>query len=143
MRCEVIIDRDTEERAVIYAKERTQRINEIERFISKDVADIVGYRGKSAVMLSPDEVYCFSVEGGYVWAVMEKERLLVRMRLYELEQVLGEEFMKINQSAIVNVRQIARFDAHITGSLAVVLKNGYRDFISRRQMKSVKERIKF
>ena len=49
--------------------------------------------------------------------------------------------MKINQSCLVRVDKIKRFHSSIGGSLMVTLEGGYRDYISRRQLKIVKERI--
>ena len=50
-------------------------------------------------------------------------------------------FVKINQSCIVNVNKIERFDTSVSGTLKVSLKNGYTDYVSRRQLKPIKERI--
>ena len=143
MRCKIIIDKASEERVEIYAKERTPVIEQIERLCAADACELVGYSGGSIVPLDATEVYAFVADEGGAVAITEGERLAVKMRLYELSDMLGESFLKINQSVIVNVRKIARFEAHISGSMAVILKNGYRDFISRRQLKFVKERIGF
>ena len=61
--------------------------------------------------------------------------------MVELEESLPDNFLKINKSCIANIDKIKSFDATITGTLAVNFKNGYRDYVSRRRMKSVKERL--
>jgi len=38
---------------------------------------------------------------------------------------------------------IKKFDVSFGGALTVIFKNGYTDYVSRRQMKIVKERIGF
>ena len=53
----------------------------------------------------------------------------------------GSDFVKLNQSCIVNIKKIECFDASLGGALKVTLKNGYRDYVSRRQLKAVKERL--
>ena len=83
------------------------------------------------------------MEDGKVFAVTEREKLQVQKRLYRIEEMLDARFVKINQSCIVNVGCIERFEATFGGSLLVILKNGYKDYVSRRQMKTVKERIGF
>ncbi len=143
MRCDVIIDKECEERVQIYAKERGALVEEIERLCSTDSRELVGYSDGSIVPLDIAEVYAFVADEGGAVAITESERLAVKMRLYELADMLGDRFLKINQSVMVNVKKIARFEAHISGSMAVILKNGYRDFVSRRQLKFVKERIGF
>jgi DNA-binding LytR/AlgR family response regulator len=61
--------------------------------------------------------------------------------MYTVEEQLGGRFVKINQSCTVNVDKIERFDVSIGGALRVTLKNGFRDHVSRRQLKAVKERM--
>jgi hypothetical protein len=69
------------------------------------------------------------------------ETLQLKQRLYEIEKVLPETFVKINQSCLCNIRKISKFGASLGGSLTVILKNGYKDYVSRRQIKAVKERF--
>ena len=63
------------------------------------------------------------------------------LRLWQLEELLGEEFLKINQSCLANVSRIKRFRASFGGSLLVSFACGYEDYVSRRQLKQVKERM--
>ena len=76
-----------------------------------------------------------------IYALTKDEKYKLKQRLYVLEEMLNRDFIKINQSCIVNVKKIQRFDASFSGAMSVVLKNGYKDYISRRQLKNVKERI--
>ena len=69
------------------------------------------------------------------------EKFEIKTRLYVIEEKLPENFIKINQSCIANINQIERFDASISGTLKIRFKNGYTDYVSRRQLKNVKERI--
>ena len=55
--------------------------------------------------------------------------------------MMSEDFLKINQSCIVSIDRIERFDVTPGGALTVIMKNGYKDYVSRRQMKAVKERL--
>ena len=50
-------------------------------------------------------------------------------------------FIKINQSCLANKKKIKKFEYTIGGSLRVVFKNGYIDYIARRELKNVKERM--
>ena len=143
MKFRLIIDREREEEVVVYAHERTPLVCRIEELTAENTEELLGYSGKSIVRLSPEQVFAFATEEGRVVAITEKEKLCVSLRLYQLEKMLGDGFVKINQSCLVNVSRIDRFEATIGASLMVVLKNGYRDYVSRRQMKTVKERIGF
>ena len=142
MKFRLIIDREREEEVVVYAHEKTPLVCRIEE-LAAESEELLGYSGKSIVKLTPTKVFAFATEDGKVVAFTEKEKLYVNLRLYQLEKMLGSEFVKINQSCLVNVSKIERFEATIGASLMVVLKNGYRDYVSRRQVKFVKERMGF
>ena len=141
MKCRTVIDKDREEEVVIYVHEKSALSSEIEDFVMLRSLELLGYKDKNIVRLALSEVYCFTVEENKVFALTEKERLQLKQRLYLLEEMLDDSFVKINQSCIVSVRKIKRFDTSITGTLVVELKNGYKDYVSRRQLKKVKERI--
>ncbi|MBR5774470.1 MAG: LytTR family transcriptional regulator DNA-binding domain-containing protein [Clostridia bacterium] len=141
MKFTFIIDDSRHEECVIYARERTPLIDEIERLVSEDGLELVGYKDSSIIKLNPSDVYCFVVDSGKTYALTDEGRLVIKNRLYQLEQVLNEGFVKINQSCIANVKKIQRFDVTFSGTLSVVFKNGYVDYVSRRQMKNVRERL--
>lgn len=141
MKCRVIIDKEREQEVIIYAHERTRQVEEIEHLIRNCDFELTGYRGKNTVMLNPLQVCCFTVEDNKVYALTDNEKLQLKVRLYQLEEELGDSFVKINQSCIGNIKMIDRFDASISGTLLVKFKNGHTDYVSRRQLKTVKERL--
>ena len=59
----------------------------------------------------------------------------------ELEEKLPLDFVKINQSCLANIKKIERFSASVGGSLKVIFKNGHTDYVSRRQLRTVKEKL--
>lgn len=141
MKCKVVIGTDNEEMVVVYARERTKFVDDIENFVLENSLELVGYKEKSAIILNPHNVYCFVIEDGKTYAVTKDDKFLLKIRLYQVEEILTENFVKVNQSCIANVKKIDRFDATPYGSLNVVFKNGYIDYVSRRQLKIVKERL--
>ncbi len=141
MKCTVIIDKSREQEIVIYAHEQSELIRKIEALSKEESAQLVGYNERETVLIDNGEVYCFFVEGGKVFALCEGEKFRLKARLYQIEERLPLDFVKINQSCIANLNKIARFDTSISGTLKVVFKNGYTDYVSRRQLKQVKERL--
>ena len=121
MKYTIIIDKNREEEVIVYAKEKSELTDEIERLVSDNNLGFKGYNK--------------------IFAITEKEKLRLKCRLYQLEEVLPEYFVKINQSCMANIRKIARFDTSVSGTLLIKFKNGYKDYVSRRQMKAVKERF--
>ena len=143
MKVSTVIDPACEEEVIIYAHERTPLVAEIEALASEKCEELIGYAEGQIVPLRVADVTCFCVEDGKLYAITGAEKLRLRMRLYQLKPLLDASFVKINQSAIANIKFICRFEASIGGALRVVFQNGYRDYVSRRQLKSVKERIGF
>ena len=132
MKIKVVIDKNLDEDIVVYAKERNELVDKIERLL-KGEDNIVAKRDRTLYNLDFSDIVCFTAENNKVFAHAEK--------IYELEEILPDNFLKINKSCIANIEKIKSFDATITGTLAVNFKNGYRDYVSRRRMKYVKERL--
>ena len=143
MKLTVIIDEERDEEIVLYLKEHKPLEERIRGILGVEEPELIGYDERGAVRLDPASVSCFSVELGRTVAVVGEKRYRIDKRLYELSALLDGTFIKINQSCIANIKMIERFDASLGGSLIVIFKDGNRDYISRRQLKSVKERIGF
>ncbi len=145
MKCRTVVDKEREEEVVIYTKGENPLVKEIESLVNGKNVEFLGYKDADIVKIQPSEVYCFSVVDTKVCAILERETFTLKQRLYAVEEMLkgNKDFVKINQSCLANIKKIERFDTSLSGTLVVKFKNGYKDYVSRRQMKIVKERIGF
>lgn len=141
MKINVFIDKNREEEIQIFAHEKTALIEKIEELVSDFSTEITAYGNKEIVRLNLVDVYCFITESNKLFAITENEKLLVKSRLYSIEEKLSRDFIKINKSCIANIKKIDRFNASISGTLEVKFKNGYTEYVSRRSIKAVKERL--
>lgn len=141
MNCKVFIDKKHEEEVLIYAHEETPLVTAIRQLAEEDAFVLTGSNEQETVRLRPAEVHCFITENNKVYALTATQKWQLKCRLYQVEAQLSEQFVKVNQSCIANVRAIERFDAAFSGALRVRFKNGYSDFVSRRCLKNVKERL--
>ena len=141
MKCRIFIDKEHEEEILIYAHEKTHLVEQIEKLVSDESFELIGYKDREAVRLDTTDVICFIAEENKVFAMTESEKFSLRFRLYQIEENLSDNFIRINQSCIANINMIDRFDASFSGTLIVKFRNGYTDFVSRRQVKNVKERF--
>ena len=141
MKCEIIIDPSCNERVVIYAKEESGLVQEIKQLAEGVQNDLFGFSDDEIVKLNPADIYYISVIGGKVYATVGRQRYLLKERLYFLEEKLPESFVKINQSCLANIKKTERFDTSISGTLKIHFKNGDTDYVSRRQLRAVKERL--
>ncbi len=94
-------------------------------------------------MLRPVEIFSFYSEGQKVIALSETERFTVQSKLYELEDELEKShFIRISKSEIINSRKIRELDMSVTGTIRVIMKNGYETYVSRRNVAKLKEKLK-
>lgn len=141
MKFKLFIDKEREEEVIVYAHEKSRLVSEIESLIEDSASELIGFNRGEAVILELCDIYCFTVEDGKLFAIIENERFLVKSRLYKVEENLPQNFVKINQSCIANITKIKKFDVTVSGALKVIFKNGYTDYVSRRNIKNVKERL--
>lgn len=142
MKCFTFIDKNEEERVIIYAKERTSLVDEIEKLVNSTGVSLVGTLDDSSSIINPCDVTCFMVENNKIYALIEDKKYQLKERLYQLEDMpFNEFFVKLNQSCFANIKKIKEFKSSIGGSVMVIFQNGYKDYISRRELKNVKERI--
>lgn len=141
MKLKIIIDRSRDEEILIVSHERTKLIEDIELLVENSVKEIAGYTEGEIRKLVLAQVCCFIIENNKVYAMSGKDKFLIKLRFYQLEEMLDSRFIKINQSCIANINEIRKFDTSITGTLKVIFKNGYSDYVSRRNIRTVKERL--
>lgn len=140
MKYKIEINENQDEDFVVYAKRNSPLLETLRQTLGGD-GTVYGYAEEETVKLEAEETYCFYTQGGKVIARTADREWMVRERIYEIEQIFGESFVKINQSCLVNVSKIKKFGASFGGGLWVLLENGYQDYVSRRQMKEVKNRM--
>ena len=143
MRYKIEIRETQDEDLIIYASRRSPLLERIEELLLEAERCIFGYNDTETVRLDASKVFCFFIEDSKTYALTDHGKLQIKERLYKVEDIYPENFVKINQSCLVNISKITRFDSSIGGSLLVVLENGYKDYVSRRQLKTVKERMGF
>ncbi|MBE6835392.1 MAG: LytTR family transcriptional regulator [Ruminococcaceae bacterium] len=141
MKIITVINENEDERIEIHSHKRDALVEQIEELVNNYGVNINGYRDDEIVPLKPEEIFRVYVSSNKVFASTDSGEYQLKYRLYRLEEMLGEQFIKVNQSTLVNKKKIKKFSSSWGGSLIVELKNGETDFISRRQQKTVMERM--
>ena len=81
------------------------------------------------------------VEDGKTFAVDSYgKKFRIKMRLYEIEEILPSNFIRINKSAIANEKRLERFSVGFSGAVDAVFKSGYKEYVSRRCFAEIKRR---
>ena len=133
-----------EPRAVLYAGEDTRELRELaERLAGMFLGPIPAFQGDQAVLLEPENILRFYTDGKGVSAQTEEGRYWVRLRLYELEERLGQRgFLRVSHSELVNQRKITALDLSLTGTVRMTLGDGAAVcYVSRRYVKRIKQRL--
>lgn len=138
MRFSFIKNNDKEE-VIVYAKRKNALIEAIEAMCCED--KLYGYQNDLFKELDVHKIECFIAENEKIYAINKNGKYHVKKRLYELEEMYNHQFIYINKSCLANLSLIDHFDASIGGSLLIVFKSGYEDYVSRRQIKKIKERL--
>ena len=141
MKYSLFIDKDREEELILYVHEESDLVKDIIKLASSEDKSISGTCDDEIKKIIPSEVSCFISDGNKVYALVKDKKYLVKKRLYQLEELMDDSFIKINQSCIANRRRILKFKASIGGSLMVIFDNKYIDYVSRRELKNIKQRM--
>ncbi len=141
MKFSLMLGDEYDDEVIVYAKEANAAVNAIREICKEGEKNIVGYSESGIYTISPYEIACFVSENDLLFAYTAEGKMRIKSRLIRVEQELPSCFIRINQSCIANINMIEKFDASFSGTLGVIFKNGYRDYVSRRNLKKVKERI--
>ena len=120
--------------------EVTKMVSDLHEFydLSFSVTDSKGNR----LMIKPGDIISVYAEGQGVEVLGAEDTYTIAKKLYEREEELGEtRFVRISKSELVNIKKIGKMDLSVTGTIRLIMKNGYETFVSRRNVAKIKERL--
>ena len=145
MQIKAVIDSKYEEIELHVCKDRQDEevanvISELHAWFDESLK-AVDERGNQ-LMLPLSDVLSFYAQGQRVYALDESGRYVISKKLYELEQQYGEStFVRISKSELVNLKKIKSIDLSLTGTVKILMKNGYETYSSRRSIAKIRERL--
>ena len=143
MKFKMIIDPTKDEEIVVTAHAPSELTEKIQQLVQEYTGTdrVAAYWEDDIQMLPFAEIACITVIDGKTVAVDSKgKHYRLKQRLYELEAILPQSFIRINKSAIANERMIERFAANFSGAVDAVFQGGYREYVSRRCFAEIKRR---
>ena len=144
MKLRLIIDKEKEEEVVVTAHEENPLIQQIQALVESQagVDRIAAYEEDGIKMLPFSSIECITVLDGKTYAIDTRNcRYRLKLRLYELENLLPSCFIRINKSTLANENALDRFAVAYTGAVDAVFKCGYREYVSRRCFAQIKRRF--
>ena len=121
----------------------TKEVTELIDYIESSEETIIGYKENARVnFIKKADIIRIYIEDKKIYAETKEETYYLKNRLYELEENLGGNFVKISQSELANIKFIDKLDVSIKGTILIYYKNGSSSYVSRRQLKVFKEKLK-
>lgn len=125
--------------AVIYTNKVTDDIQHMINVLNQKKSPITAQLKDKIAILQPNDIYMVRVENGDTVIYGESDKYYSRKRLYELANQLGKQFMQISKSTLVNLAYLDNIEAGFSGSLLLNLKNGCKDYVSRKYLPNFKK----
>lgn len=138
------VDPTAKEEVLAILHKHTPLADELEELVRRysGTDRIMGYTENGQRELRFAEIECVLVENDKTYAIAASgERFRLKARLYELEGLLSGGFLRVNRSALANRERIERFTVSFNGAVDVVFKCGYREYVSRRCFRAIRERM--
>lgn len=140
MKVEIQISPDIEEPyAVIHSNQMTDEVQCVYDKIRSYDNVITAIDKEQLVILQLSEIYMLRIENERLMIYCQQKKYISNKRLYEMENLLGSKFMRISKSTIINLKKLSCVEPSFNGTMLVVLKNGDKDYISRKYLPSSKK----
>ena len=146
MKIRIEVDKDiVEDEIVIRCGELTSKIYEIQELLSKNISKrphLVFYKGDMEHYISLDEILFFETDSNKINGHTIDKSYEVKYKLYELEEMLPREFIRVSKSTIVNVKHIVSIKRNITSASLVEFKDTYKKtYASRHYYEGLRVRL--
>ena len=144
MKVNLFVSRDIEEpHADIHTNELTDNISKAMSILESEDANgmLAVKKGSDIALLELSDVFMFRVEDKQVKVYAEKSEYLIKKPLYQVEETLGGDFVRISKTTIVNLKKIERVAPSLKGMMFIELKNGLKDNISRKYLPGFKQAL--
>ena len=129
----------SEEYAEFHVREITDKVSRFAEIIEKSNSVLTGAdEFERTIIINPSDIVAVHAEKKWCRILTETADYSCRKRLYELEQDLGPEFMRISKSILVCIRKIDSVEAVFNGMLLLHMKNGSKEYVSRTYLPNLK-----
>lgn len=126
--------------AVIYASEINGEVQQAVSFLKSQSSIITASDARDRiVVLKPEDIFIIRIENSEAVIFCKQDQYRSKKRLYELKSQVGERFMQIAKSTLVNLEYIDSVEPSISGMMNLVMKNGCSEFISRKYLSEFKK----
>ena len=142
MKVELNIDKKFGETIVTISTNKVNdEIQNLVNYIENKEDYFIGVLDGKVRLLNTEDIIRIYVEDRKVYVVTVEGRLIVRKKLYEVQNTLTKDFIKISQSEIANIKYIHSLDLGLRGTIVISYKNSDISYVSRRMLKEFKMKL--
>ncbi|MBF0787423.1 MULTISPECIES: LytTR family DNA-binding domain-containing protein [unclassified Streptococcus] len=128
---------------IIKTASLTDQVHQLQQLLSQvKHPSLVFYKDASEYFVRLEEILFFETDGGKIFAHSRTDAYEVRLKLYELEEILPIIFCRISKSSIANVRSVYSLDKSFSGTSRIRFADTHKVVhVSRRYYQLLKERL--
>ena len=133
-----------EDEVVIKCKELNRTVQKIQQSISDITVlpKLTFYKDDIEYYLPLNTILFFETSENSIQAHTEKDIYKIKYKLYELEGILPNNFIRVSKSTILNVSQVYSIDRNLTSSSIVQFYKSHKQvYVSRNYYKKLKQRL--
>jgi len=134
-----------EDEIVIKCSKMNDTTQKIQRAISDIIRqnqNMVFYKDGKEYFLPLDTILFFETNNKDIDSHTENDVFKVKYKLYELEEMLPSNFVRISKSTILNINKIYSIDKNIISSSLVQFHKTHKQvYVSRYYYKELRERL--
>lgn len=139
------IDKELPESARLMIHEETESIRRLAGFIEQENYKymlISCYKDDKIHQVKCREIFYIESLMEVQYIHMKDEIYCTRRRLYELEKILPQEFVRASRSVLLNMAKVEQYKPLSGGLMMAEFENGDSSYISRKYLKGLRAKIK-
>lgn len=138
MKLELNIDEKVKETLVVVSANKIDKeVQNLINYIEYSSEYLIGIVEDKASIININEIIRVYIEDRKTFVVTLKDTYVVKKKLYEVENMVTRNFIKISQSEIANIKFIKNLDFSNTGTIVIKYKNSDISYVSRRMIKEL------
>ncbi len=126
---------------IVFEEKDLEKVSRLLDLITKgEDLYITGYNEIGQKNIESRYIQYFTIEDDEVYAILSKVRFMVKLKLYELEELLDDKyFIRVSKYALVNINKIDYIKPALNSKLILLMKNGDEVEVNRHYYKAFKE----
>lgn len=117
--------------------------NELLSITSKSVKQIIAMQDNDIFIINVSDIILFFSEEKNNFCKTKDGVYRIKEKLYYLEEMLSpKDFIRISNSAIININHVKCFNTSIIGKIIVKFKDGSEESVSKRKTSEIMKFLK-